>query len=602
MTIQFCNFSCTIAAAPRRAIAKPLLHSAAFHHRHVRLRHAFSLAICSYHTTTTTTTHYAASAHTHHHIHRHFLIHNHNPIRLHLPCLFQLLLRRTAQSLSLDDCATISATTTAHTPHPSFPSTAPPPSYMLPQLHHTPPTEPTTATQIQSPPAPQQATVVHHPPTDPQWTMPQGVWQPYSAFPPVTQPSPQPLPPPPPPLAIGEPPPAQLPQPAPSDPTALVQNVTTSAKDPTAPVQNVTTSATGSQPSPSPSIASAAPATAPSLPATDKPDSTASPAPPPPSPHPHHSSRRHHHKSRRKSDHHHRGRHHHRRRHRHHRHSKHHSTTRRRRSPSTSTYTLTAPHLPAAAPHNPLICAPTQTTPTPTPLNTPPQQSFVAHSTAGDLHPSKLFHLQTNFLNGSNFTPTNSTPPTDHSTSTSPISLPTATSPTRRSPISDNTPTPSGTKPPTNTTNSNTTPSHFPTSTPKPPHPNHPRFPEPPQPTGKSPTSTPAIQAQSATLPTFYTKVGFYPAHSTLPTTLAFLPRASITHNLPHDQSEFARIIHNTWQLHKNTHSIIITLLAWGAATKYTSGGEEQAMTLVEHHGAVFHQKGRCWVIHPTTP
>ena len=120
MTIQFCNFSCTIAAAPRRAIAKPLLHSAAFHHRHVRLRHAFSLAICSYHTTTTTTTHYAASAHTHHHIHRHFLIHNHNPIRLHLPCLFQLLLRRTAQSLSLDDCATISATTTAHTPHPSF--------------------------------------------------------------------------------------------------------------------------------------------------------------------------------------------------------------------------------------------------------------------------------------------------------------------------------------------------------------------------------------------------------------------------------------------------------------------------------------------------
>ena len=125
------------------------------------------------------------------------------------------------------------------------------------------------------------------------------------------------------------------------------------------------------------------------------------------------------------------------------------------------------------------------------------------------------------------YAPLGSTPPTDHSTSTSPISSPTATSPTKTSPISDNIPMPSGTTPLANTTNSNTTPSHFPSSTPKPPHPNHPRFPEPPQPTGKSPTSMPAIQAQPATLPTFYAKVGFYPAHSTLPTTLAFLPRAS---------------------------------------------------------------------------
>ena len=79
-----------------------------------------------------------------------------------------------------------------------------------------------------------------------------------------------------------------------------------------------------------------------------------------------------------------------------------------------------------------------------------------------------------------------------------------------------------------------------------------------------------------------------------------FAQGVRIAHNQPHDQGEFARIIHNTWQLHKNTHSLIVTLLAWGAATKYTSGGEEQAMTLLnEHHGAVFHQKGRCWVIHP---
>ena len=130
MTIQFCNFSCTIAAAPRRAIAKPLLHSAAFHHRHVRLRHAFSLAICSYHTTTTT--HYAASAH---------IAAAAATNRTHLPITTSIgisLYTTTTlsgstyhaysnsycavlrHSLSLDDCATISATTTAHTPHPSF--------------------------------------------------------------------------------------------------------------------------------------------------------------------------------------------------------------------------------------------------------------------------------------------------------------------------------------------------------------------------------------------------------------------------------------------------------------------------------------------------
>ena len=79
-----------------------------------------------------------------------------------------------------------------------------------------------------------------------------------------------------------------------------------------------------------------------------------------------------------------------------------------------------------------------------------------------------------------------------------------------------------------------------------------------------------------------------------------FAQGVRITHNQQHDHGEFARIIHNTWQLSKNTHSLIVTLLAWGAATKYTSGGEEQAMTLLhDHHGAVFHQKGRCWVIHP---
>ena len=110
--------------------------------------------------------------------------------------------------------------------------------------------------------------------------------------------------------------------------------------DPTVPTPNIATTATGSQPSPTPSIASAPPATVLPAPETDKPDNTASPAPP--SPQPPHSSRRHHHKGRRKSDHHRSGRHRHRRRRRHHRHSKHHSSSRRHRSPSTSTYTYSS--------------------------------------------------------------------------------------------------------------------------------------------------------------------------------------------------------------------------------------------------------------------
>ena len=130
MTIQFCNLSCTIAAAPRRAIAKPLLHSAAFHHRHVRLRHAFSLAICSCHTTTTphyaTSAHIAAAAAT-------------NRTHLSITTSIGISLSTTTtlsgstyhaysnshcavlrHSLSLDDCATISAATATHTPNPSF--------------------------------------------------------------------------------------------------------------------------------------------------------------------------------------------------------------------------------------------------------------------------------------------------------------------------------------------------------------------------------------------------------------------------------------------------------------------------------------------------
>ena len=74
-------------------------------------------------------------------------------------------------------------------------------------------------------------------------------------------------------------------------------------------------------------------------------------------------------------------------------------------------------------------------------------------------------------------------------------------------------------KQPSNTISSNTAPSHYLSSTPKPPTPHHHPFPVQLPLTGKSPTSTPATQATSQT---FYDKAAFYPAHSTLPTILAF--------------------------------------------------------------------------------
>ena len=92
-----------------------------------------------------------------------------------------------------------------------------------------------------------------------------------------------------------------------------------------------------------------------------------------------------------------------------------------------------------------------------------------------------------------------------------------------------------------------------------------------------------------------------------LPSTLHFADNPGffaqgtrITHQPLHDNYEQARILRNTWKLPKNTHSIMLHLLAWGQGTKFTSGGEEHAMHLLQQqHGAVCHAKARCWVIHP---
>ena len=478
-------------------------------------------------------------------------------------------------------------------PPPVFPSAARPPSYMVPQLHPTPPAEPHPTAQIHPLSAPLQTTIAHHPVNDPQSTMPQGVWQPYSAFPPVTQPPSQPLPTPTPPLAIGDPPPAQ---PTPSNPMTQIQNTTTSGKDPTAPTQHITTSTTGS-----PSSASAPPACAPSIPATEQLGSAASPAPPPPSPHPHHSSRRHHHKSRRKSDHHHRGRRHHRSRHRHHRHSKHHSTSRRRRSPSTSTYSYSPTPSRSRSPQS-IVLRPNTDNPNTDPSHYPttavlrrpinrwrPPPNFPALSPTDQLLEWFEFHANqldtpnrpqhqyiANLLTDCNITykditdfrqythnKWNDTTRQYDQFQYNAISLPFL--------------------------NTQAT------------------TPEPPAVSRATSTHREVAHINAGHTGPVGNIANILRQGRFLPSTLHFAnypgffaQGVRITHNQPHDQSEFARIIHNTWQLHKNSHSIIITLLAWGAATKYTSGGEEHAMTLLnEHHGAVFHQKGRCWVIHP---
>ena len=322
-------------------------------------------------------------------------------------------------------------------PQPTQPQTtyqpqAPPPSYLVQQLHHSPPTDPATATPIQPPPAPQQ-TLPATTPTEPQWHMPQGVWQPYSAFPPVTQPlhhSPsQPQ------LALSDSP--QDPQPQ-QQPAPL---------DPNNPVPNTATTATGSQPSPSPSIASPPPATVAPDPATGAPAKTVSPAQP--SPHPPHSSRRHHHKSRRKTDHHRSGRHRHRRRRKHRHHStatKHHSSSWRHRSPSTSTYSYssTPSRSRSRQPidlYDPTQTPPQQTIPTLTPRNIHLHQWSVDHPTDGDPHNTfRPYRQRSKSSLGLTFMLTSSTLPTDLNINTWPTSSSTATSHTKTSLISGNTP------------------------------------------------------------------------------------------------------------------------------------------------------------------
>lgn len=94
-------------------------------------------------------------------------------------------------------------------------------------------------------------------------------------------------------------------------------------------------------------------------------------------------------------------------------------------------------------------------------------------------------------------------------------------------------------------------------------------------------TSLAGAQAFWATLFKSFNRVVSDQALCTLHTTLVFSPKPARphTHTFPTDHIERARILHNTWKLHKQ-HSIIISLLAWGTGQKVLQGGEEQAANL----------------------
>ena len=173
---------------------------------------------------------------------------------------------------------------------------------------------------------------------------------------------------------------------------------------------------------------------------------------------------------------------------------------------------------------------PQQTIPTPAPRNIHLHQWSVDHPTSGDPHHTfKNCRLRSKSSLGLTFMLTSSTLPIDLNINTWPTFSLTATSHTKTSLTSGNTPMSSGMRPPSNTISSNTTQSHSLISTPKPPEPHHHPFPAPPPLTGKSPTSTPATPALSATSPTFDKAVS-YPAHSTSQTIPDSLLKASALH------------------------------------------------------------------------
>ena len=61
------------------------------------------------------------------------------------------------------------------------------------------------------------------------------------------------------------------------------------------------------------------------------------------------------------------------------------------------------------------------------------------------------------------------------------------------------------------------------------------------------------------------------------------------TQQLPHNHEENARIIFNTWNLAKNTHSIIVTLLAWAPARRSLREAKEPSSTKTAAAGRSTH-------------
>ena len=485
-------------------------------------------------------------------------------------------------------------------PAPVFPTAAPPPSYLIPPHHPTPPAELPPPTTLPHPSLTQQQTAIaNYPSTDPQCAIPQGVWQPYSAFPPVTQ------------------------HPLQPDPHHRLHTLPLPQRQPNLHFNSSYHRIQHHRSNPPPGL----PRTIHYQSKTHRPPYPNIQHPPRWSlPHQHRDLQSQHQTNLTPLPH---------QRHNHLPHNHHTAVaatiTRADASPTITTEDATATaadiaittipnttakpgdgarlphppthlasHQPAVDPHHhPLIYAQTPNTQTLIPLNIPPQPSSVAHSTVGDLH--SIFTPSDQILEWLEFHATQLDNPnrpqhqyianilTDCNISYKEINDFRQYTHTKWN----------------DTTHQYDQFQYFAISLP---------FlntkattPEPPAVSRATSTHREVAHINAGHTGPVGNISNILRQGRFLPSTLHFAnypgffaQGVRITHNQPHDHNELARIIHNTWQLHKNSHSLIITLLAWGAATKYTSGGEEQAMNLLnDHHGAVFHQKGRCWVIHP---
>ena len=249
----------------------------------------------------------------------------------------------------------------------------------------------------------------------------------------------------------------------------------------------------------------------------------------------------------------------------------------------------TADH--AAVPDNPSHYSPTMTHYSTTPFLTshkPTIPTFLLSADPqhlGDLHSnSNNEHHNNSWSFGLTITQTNLTHPTNLNTLMLLAYFWTAASHTRTSPTIDNLPTSSGT-----TTNSHDIYQYHCITIPSLVQKASRRFPPPA--TRATSTSPELVHINASHTGPLGNVTNILQQGRFLPSTLHFPNNPTffaqgvrITQQPQHDNAEHARILHNSWNLAKNTHSILVTILAW---------------VLLQQHGAVCHAKARSWVIHP---